>query len=280
VGRTQRFTIDGKTYQSVDDMPPDVKRKWDALQNFVETAFSDAMGDPTRPSGKTTFAFEQTIETNRPDAISPSGSPQGALWRGVFDRRMVSDAEAQSAQDRKVKLISAVFCALFFPVFALAGFLMVSPVNITVHYGPSWIIGYGVYVSALLCSLFLAIKRTAPNEFMRGGRWRIIRLCGGLVGLASFTAFAIFGGVPTLAHHLTARPGELIVTVSAKDPSYKTGRCRRRLKVDEFTFFLNNRLCPDEETFNAIGVGTKLKLTGKVSRFGIDPDRMYWLNSH
>ena len=35
--RTQTYTIDGKTYESPEAMPADVRRKWDALANLVAT---------------------------------------------------------------------------------------------------------------------------------------------------------------------------------------------------------------------------------------------------
>ncbi len=60
--RTSRYTIDGKTYARVEEMPPEVRKKWEALSSCIES-LSSKMADfgAADEKGQTSYRQEETV---------------------------------------------------------------------------------------------------------------------------------------------------------------------------------------------------------------------------
>jgi hypothetical protein len=103
--RTHRYTIDGRTYASLEDMPPEVRKKWDSVSALV-SAMTDLAGHTT------TIKFEQTIHGGDLGPITGPGGRAEALWRAGPDQTGgFPDAVQSNSVTVRTKLISA---SLFF----------------------------------------------------------------------------------------------------------------------------------------------------------------------
>ena len=52
--------------------------------------------------------------------------------------------------------------------------------------------------------------------------------------------------------------------------------CAPRVIIAEFTFPLRNHLCTGRRAFDEIQVGSRIRLEGEVSEFGVRPDVFAW----
>jgi hypothetical protein len=279
VKHTQRYTIDGVTYQSLDEMPLHVRKKWDSVTALLRGALGNATDGPDQLVGRASIKFEQTIVRHETDsAVNPDEpSPWGASPIGSAASL---DASIQDdAREPRDKRLSLGFCILFFPIFSLALLTQFSSVKTTIQYGATWITAWAAWMLLLSACAWGMRDRLYERFFPRNNASLgeiFVQILAGGIGLGVLAAYAIFGGVPILAHHLTAHQGELTVTVIGKDSSYQRGSCRPRLKIAEFTFFLHDHICPSDRAFGEIGVGARIRLQGQVSPFGISVDRFSW----
>jgi hypothetical protein len=219
VKRTQTYTIDGKTYDSLEAMPADVRRKWDALAKLVTTFTAGA-------------------------AVS-------------------------------IRILSSLVALVLLPALLLAGLGLFTSVRITLAYGTAWWVAAAALWVALTAGLAWGFKRgvgatggAAPSAFGK--------LMALTIGTTAISALAVFGGVPVLLHHLTARPGELVVSVTQKKTAGGRYTCTPQLIIAEFTFPLRNHLCPGRRAYAEIQVGSRIRLEGEVSEFGVTPDVFSW----
>lgn len=153
----------------------------------------------------------------------------------------------------------------------------------TVSYGWEWWLLLVILVSAFLAHL----KRLHAEDLVSSSaQLRSLPLVPAFwILLIAITAAAIIGcavfwGVPTVLHRLMSQPGEMTVTVIAKDASFHgrrslTNLCRPRLEIAEFTG-LRAFVCTDRETYKTIVIGSKIQLRGRVSPFGIDSEYLSW----
>ncbi len=233
--QTQRFIVNGVTYERLEDMPPEVRKKWDATTQFFSAMFD--------------------------------GSKEGVPLQ-----------VQHNAIDPNFRRIALGFNILFWPVFVLAIVAMFSGVHTTVQYGREWMWLFAVVALALFTSIWMMrgeiAARTSTQPVTK--RKLVVTVLGSALGMSVLAGFAVFGGIPILAHHMTARPGEMLVTVIATQDDYQRNACRPRLQIKEFTFFLHNHLCPSDQAFSEISVGQELHLLGQVSPYGIAAESMRW----
>jgi hypothetical protein len=260
--QTQRYTIDGVAYGSLDEMPVEVREKWDSTVAHVEKAFADTAESHDRSMQRTTFTYDQTIFEGDADAV-------------------IEVRELDKAVLRRQKRLAALFSIVLLAFIALDLLELFSSVRLTVHYGPAWFVAYGAMIVALLF-YFWSIRDKLRERFNRRNLNRerktgvLGTILGGLLGFGVMTSFGVFGGAPILAHYLTAHPGELIVTVAGKDSGYRRRSCNPRLKIEEFTFFLNDYMCPNDQAFKELDVGSTVRLQGEISPFGITIEQYFW----
>jgi len=259
VKRTQKFTIDGQTYDSLDEMPASVREKWDAMAALLARVKADMTADPTKI---TTCKFEEHIEYG----------PSGYVRRGGPAIAVPVRATGMT------RVVGLALIALLFAVMGLAMFGIFTSVRITMVYGPAWWAGATGIAIALTAGLAWCWNRaqvpTPTNpEPKRAGLRELIPLT---IGMACISLEGVLGGLPALAHHLTSRPGSTIVTVAAKPGGSGRYSCRNRVVISEFTYALTNYLCPSDRAFGQIQVGAKVRVEGTVSPFGVEPRYIWW----
>jgi len=276
VKRTQTYTIDGKTYASPEEMPPEIRKKWETVSSLLAKVAADLAANPSKQG---TYKFQERA------VLGPGESPdelvlQSMRPNGLSDLTPATTPPGAAPTDRRSQSIRVATLALLLPVLLLAVWSMLSPVRITMPYGPTWwVVSAGVAL-VLTAALTWGWKHR-PIATLGGPEDRRITfgsLLALALGMSALSFLGIPGGLPLIAHHLTAENGTLVVTVTGKNTHYARYHCVPQLKIAEFTYRLKDYLCPTDRAFNEIQVGAKVRLEGEVSAFGIEPDVMTWSN--
>ena len=287
--RTQKFTIDGKTYGSLEEMPASVRKKLESMSALLASVMADAAADPSKI---TTVKFEEHIEYGPSEYIREAGTAGGPrlnkLFRGLrANAGMQPSAGIRSSPEEfasevratgTTKAAGLAFVAVLFAVMGLAMLGIFTRVRITMVYGPAWWAGTTGVAIGLTAALAWGWNRRpratrTDRESKRMGLRELIPL---FIGMACISLEGILGGLPALAHHLTSQPGKAWVTVMAKETTYRRYSCNPRLIISEFTYGLENYLCPSDRAFGQIKVGAKIRVEGAVSAFGIEPRYISW----
>ena len=287
--RTQKFIIDGKTYDSLDEMPASVRKKWETLSALLLMVTADATANPSKT---TTVRFEEHIEYGPSEHDRGAGTASDLLLNKLVDTlqanaRFQLSAGIQSSPEEitvrvqatgTTKMAGLALVALLFGVLGLAMFGIFTRVRIMMIYGPAWWAGAAGVAIGLTAGLAWGWNRrqvpTLTNpEPKRMGLRELIPL---LIGMTCISLEGILGGLPALAHHLTSQPGEAIVTVAAKENTSQRYSCNPRLIISEFTYGLKNYLCPSDRAFGQIQVGATVRVEGTVSAFGVEPRYISW----
>lgn len=287
--RTQKFTVDGRTYGSLEEMPASDRKKWETMCALLASVMADATADPSKT---TTVKFEGHVEYGPSEYIHEAGTAGGPQqnelfrnWRAHAGRRPsagIRPSPEEIAPGQLVRAVSKKFgltlVALLFVVMGLALFGIFTRVRITMVYGPAWWAGTTGVAIGLTAALAWGWNRRpratrTDRESKRMGLRELIPL---FIGMACISLEGILGGIPALAHHLTSRPGKAWVTVMAKETTYRRYSCNPRLIISEFTYRPENYLCPSDRAFGQIKVGAKIRVEGAVSAFGIEPRYISW----
>lgn len=95
-----------------------------------------------------------------------------------------------------------------------------------------------------------------------------------LVGLAVIVMinyFAVFAGAAKLLHYAERQPGETTAVITAKH-GYPSKRCSPRIELRGFRFAANH-LCVPREFFDRVKVGDRIRITGTMSAYAMEPER-------
>lgn len=191
----------------------------------------------------------------------------------AFEQMKIEKPKATTGQ----KLFGYFFLGVILGVIGLTFLSFFSDVNTLIEVKGAWLL---IYASVLILVLgviaFPYVKGNAQIPFGGGPVKKFGAALGAVFGLSVLTAFAVFSGIPTVLHHISSSEGKMVVTVSGKSDSYDKRKCSPRLIVEDFTWFSSNYLCPSEEAYEQISVGSKVELQGKVSIYGIEPSQMRW----
>jgi hypothetical protein len=179
-----------------------------------------------------------------------------------------ADALARAGSRLLAVLLATVFILMFVGLF--------SSVRPTVQFGTAWFVTYGTCLFVLLLSAGVVLRRRHARFRARSRLRAAGYLLAAALGVAMFSAEAIFSGLPILLHYATSRDGTMVVTVTGKEYGYRRGTCSPRLIVKEFTFFGSDHVCFDKEILDRIEVGQHVLLTGQVSPFGIQATGISW----
>ena len=79
--RTQQFTIDGKTYNSLDEMSASVRKKWEGVSASLATIAAHATANP---SNTTTVEFEEHVEYVPSEYVRGSDTAGGPPLNNLF----------------------------------------------------------------------------------------------------------------------------------------------------------------------------------------------------
>jgi len=93
-----------------------------------------------------------------------------------------------------------------------------------------------------------------------------------LVATGLVTYLAVFGGVTRLLHHAERSPGETMAVVTAKYGS-SSKRCAPRLELDGFRY-TGNQVCVNRRLFDHVNVGDRIRITGMMSAYAMEPQRL------
>ena len=181
--------------------------------------------------------------------------------------------------DPRTGRIAIVSLLLLLGSLFLSAVSSFSNVRSTVGYGWPWCVLFGTLLVALFATMLVVIFRLRHNITIDAGGGVLTKtgiLCVIFLVYAWFAAEAAFSGVPIVLHHFSSRNGQMTVTVAAKRDTLLKWTCRPRVLVKELSYFAKHYLCVDERTFRQIDVGQKIRVTGRVSPFGIEPDQIYW----
>lgn len=188
------------------------------------------------------------------------------------------DKNMNKAVKTKKNVIAQIFTILLMLVLALSFLSFWSDVNTTVEYDFTWKVSAGIITVVFLGTMIASIITNKQTLNIKGG---IIKksfmLLAGLFGLSILMIFSVFSGVPTALHYLDNKNGSMEVTVLKKIDKYSKRKCSPRLTIKEFTFFTKDHICPGKETFNVITEGSRIKLIGTVSKYGIEAKQVQWL---
>jgi hypothetical protein len=181
---------------------------------------------------------------------------------------------AYRTHSRTPNLAAWVFCILFFPAFALSIFGMFSEVRTTVGYERYWNVSFGILSILMLSSSMVAFF--GPQRIQTDGaiKSRLALIAGGLICSVLFAYGAIYSGVPIILHHATATPGSILVTVASKHDTYRKRACSPRLEIEEFSVSDKSYLCVSESAYVAIQIGSKIRIKGKVSPYGVETNEI------
>ena len=180
----------------------------------------------------------------------------------------------------KAKAASWFFTALIMTLTALSFLSFFSDVNTTIEYNAAWKGAYAAVLIMLFVTMTISLLSNKSKTNIKGGIFKkTLTVIAGLFGFGVLTAFSIFSGIPTTMHYLTSKNGQIEVTVIEKNDNYNKRKCSPRLIIEEFTFFNSNHICPGEDAFKKIDEGSKIKLIGNVSPYGIEPTEVQWLTS-
>jgi 4-amino-4-deoxy-L-arabinose transferase-like glycosyltransferase len=92
----------------------------------------------------------------------------------------------------------------------------------------------------------------------------------GMAATAMMTYFAVFGGAPKLLHYAERKPGEMTAVVTATR-AYASKQCYPWIALDGFRY-TGDRLCVNPDFFRRVNAGDRVRLTGMMSRYAMDPE--------
>lgn len=265
-----RYTIDGVTYESLDDMPPEVREKWTAMAPALEAM--EKLTAAARAGKWTNVRVQQT-------ATQAGAGSADLLTRGLENQYgpqpiPIGSPAATPRTKRAVLFLTALSVTFGLPFLAIF-----SRVHLTVRYDYRWWAVYDTLLVAAAAAIWKMRRKLQRQPDLPGNTPRSrsfsTALCCFIVA-AIFTLCVVFGSAPILAHYATARPGEMTVTVTRKFSHAQRG-CTYRLDIREFTFFADDYLCVSARAFDTIQVGSQLRLEGEVSPFGIAASRYSWV---
>lgn len=175
------------------------------------------------------------------------------------------------------KPFSVFVATVIMSVTGLALLSFFSDVKTTITLNATWISIWVITTVAVLGLIYIPYL-TGKVEFpFEGGTAKKIGCYfAGMIGLGVLSHGAALSGLPTALHHLTAADGEIEATVIKKETNYVRRKCSPRLIIQEFTWYSKDYICPGEEVFQQIEVGTRVTLSGKLSNFGIEPTQIQW----
>ena len=95
-----------------------------------------------------------------------------------------------------------------------------------------------------------------------------------LAGTLLVNYYATFGGVAKILHYTEREPGEATAMIIEKySYSRKYARCVPRIEFQRFRY-VGDELCVDRKFFDLVQIGDRVRITGRVSRYAIEPEKL------
>jgi hypothetical protein len=134
---------------------------------------------------------------------------------------------------------------------------------------------YGGVGFSLLIVISILIKITKERSLFRQrmrdqGKSTVLGIVAVIVMVPLMVVTAFSKGLPVALNYLVGSPGEIEVTVRSKPAGYYDKRCSGSVDLQEYEYFLNDRICGvSEADWRRLRKWDKLVLVGKKSLFGI-----------
>jgi len=198
-------------------------------------------------------------------------------YKGFLEEVEMHKVELEKSNPHSSFSYKVVANIILFVVIGLAGLSFFSNVSTIISIKGLWLAIYLSTLTLVLVVIFFPyITKQAKFPFSGSMLKKIGGVTVGSLGMAVLCAFAIFSGAPTLFHHLNKANGELIVTVSDKQDGYRKGKCNPRLIIKEFSWFLSDHICLDNDAYNQINIKRKITIKGFVSPYGVESRELSW----
>jgi hypothetical protein len=299
--QTQQFTIDGITYKRLEDMPPDVKKKWDSLSRFFGGAFGNAEDAFPQKPGTMTFQIERTIEGDvlRPlkgasETIVTANAQSSTRWTVPMRPQEIRQIDRSKPSAALCRLNAAMSWGILAWVLMGMFSLLYSdfvPSQLTVKMTEilASVVGvsYGVFSVGVRGfgwnsrrPELVAYSRENPamaKPYIRGPFMALI--------FFMFAWLSFAAALPYALNLVVGREGTMSVTIGGWEDwsySFKSGTSCARPTLQDVPFFMLGRraLCaPQGRGKNSFPKGTKMILMGRVSALGISPTRFQVLES-
>lgn len=299
--RTQQFTIDGITYKRLEDMPPEVRKKWDSVSGIFGAVFGNAQEAFAQKPGAMTFNIERTIEG---DVLTPlkgasetivttnKQSPTlqtGPIWPQEIG---LTGRPKPPAAIRRLNVATS-WGMLVLPIMGMFSLFysdfVPSPLTVTMTQILASVVGlfYGVFFVGLggfgwnsRKPEIVAYSHEHPAMAKPYIRAPFMSLVFFMFAWLSFAA-----AVPYALNLVVGREGTMSVVIGGwEDWSYslKSGTSCARPTLQGVPFFMLGRraLCvPQSRGKDSFPKGTSMILMGRVSALGISPTRFQVLES-
>lgn len=235
----QRFTVNGQVYDSLEAMPPDVRKQWDEMMALADRVRAETTG----------VRFGEGIGTPLSAAIDPIHPSRPGAWRSASPLQRIAICWSLLAIGLVV-----------WTIFAGNGFLT-SPAYVRLAVAPAAVVA--IALTIILCTV-------------ETYRWAVNRR-GGFVGtyilipvlLVVLGCWAALWSVPSVLNAAVGTPYDEVYEIASTHPNSNRERCNR-IYVRELKDFWFGRICVSNQASAAMKPGDHVRLSGKRSWFGID----------
>lgn len=279
--------VNNETYRSPEDMPEGARAIWDYYAREMEQ-----QGIDWRQQNRIVLTWSREGNIARQSIRIERGSGD-FRWPGKLGG-LRHHLEPKRGPPRRVAVLVYLLCWLSLGAYAIfhrqpALIRASASIWLQLSFGllcAPWLLAAGyAYLERRRPSVVPTSEvddrttwwRSSGNPFVdsRASGWKWFnRTLGALIGLLALSYFAAFIGVAKLLHYTERQPGEATVTIAMKHVhSGRSGRCIPRLEFKELRV-LADQLCVSATFFNQVKVGDQIRITGKVSRYGIEPDNL------
>lgn len=127
-----------------------------------------------------------------------------------------------------------------------------------------------VLVAIVLYMMLFKFREETQANLARTNQKMWVVIIGVVIFIPMFLYAAFLKGVPVLLHSFISSESEVYITVRKKSYRYSEKHCRNGgVFIEGYTYFLNDKLCGfNESDWESITSGDRLRLDGKVSKFG------------
>ena len=133
-------------------------------------------------------------------------------------------------------------------------------------------IGFG-FSLLIVIAIFVKIakaKSTYARKMRDQGRSPLLGIVSIVVMIPVLVVAAFYKGLPVVLNYIVGSPGVIEVTMRSKPEGYFDKYCPGEVDLQEYEYFLNDRICGVSETeWRGLQKWDKLVLAGTKSLFGM-----------
>lgn len=195
----RRYTVDGITYDSPEEMPPHVRQRWDSMAEVV-AAMEKLAEKGIQPQKTANVRFESTTLQS---GITPTERP----WWIPESGPALSGGTSQDTNARTRRRTSRVMRLIVLPSLALALIAMCTNVHTTVRYVAGWWIAYALLMLGMLPPAW-HLRRELRQRFFPyedpSPRKVIGKVLAGLLGCAALLGGGLFRAISAVTRATSA----------------------------------------------------------------------------